>query len=225
MGAKTWIVTQSNRNPRERLASRPPLDNVATTSLVASVFPDRTFDAPLSADLSFTSPSEGTVVAGSFGELNILISNEFAIDRPSELRPTFIAAEGLTVLHASLSVVDWFALAIWKDGQLQRSLSVAPDSGVIEDLGERLAFELPYWEGEHPAVDPEEQEEEAYPLPFHPLEMSDAALGELFGFQLEGLVDDSRLAPEQIRMLRFLPHGSSQSPSSSKTKTWWKFWQ
>jgi hypothetical protein len=33
------------------------------------------------------------------------------------------------------SVVDWFAYAVWIDGQLRRSLSLSPDSGIMEIVG------------------------------------------------------------------------------------------
>ena len=108
------------------------------------------------------------------------------------------------------SVVDWFAYAIWKDGKLQRSLSLSPDSGVLEDIGPRLPFEEPYWAGDHPALDPEE-EESAYPFAFHPLELGEAALLELVGYQLEGV--DGRVEPEEIPLMRF-----------KRSKSWWKFW-
>jgi hypothetical protein len=88
------------------------------------------------------------------------------------------------------SVVDWFAYAIWTpDGQLRRSLSLAPDDGIYENLGEPLPFERPYWAGEHPLeVD---EDEEPYSLPFHPLELAEDALRTFFGFNFEGyLLDD-----------------------------------
>lgn len=71
---------------------------------------------------------------------------------------------------------------------LVRSLSLAPDYGIIENIGDPLPFELPYWRGEHPAgPDP-------YPLPFHPLQLGERALVGLFGFYAEGLLDST--APE-----------------------------
>ncbi|WP_405525285.1 DUF6928 family protein [Streptomyces canus] len=36
------------------------------------------------------------------------------------------------------SVVGWFAFAAWGDGRLLRSLSLSPDSGIIENGGEPL---------------------------------------------------------------------------------------
>ena len=110
------------------------------------------------------------------------------------------AAEGRYVyLHAMHSVVDWFAYAIWKDGELIRALSVSPDNGVIEDVGPHRAFEEPFWNGERPA-DPEDPED-GYPLPFHPLELGEAALLDLFGYQLEGA--DGGLDPFEVPMCRF----------------------
>lgn len=52
------------------------------------------------------------------------------------------------------SVVDWFAFAVWTDGELVRSLSISGGEGrIIEDIGQRLSFEPPYWEGTHPVDD------------------------------------------------------------------------
>jgi hypothetical protein len=82
---------------------------------------------------------------------------------------------------------------------------LSPDDDIIEDIGVRLPFEESYWNGEHPAEDPDEElaEEERYPLPFHPLELGEAALREFFGYQLEGYVDLELLRPETVPLLRF----------------------
>jgi hypothetical protein len=115
-------------------------------------------------------------------------------------------------LHAMHSVVDWFAYATWANGKLVRSLSLSPDSGIMEDFGQHLSFEEPYWAGAHPAVD--DDEENAYPFPFHPLELGEAALKDQFGYQLEGYIDASLLEPESIPLVRYKRSRSS----------WWKFW-
>lgn len=100
------------------------------------------------------------------------------------------------------SVVDWFAFAVWRAGQLERSLSLSPDSGVLEDIGAKMAFELPYWAGEHPAVDAND-EDDVYPFPFHPLDLGEAALAEFFGYQLEGFIDESMFEPDEIALMRY----------------------
>ena len=117
----------------------------------------------------------------------MLCTGEVALDRPSELDPRFLA-EGsgrTTYVHAMHSVVDWFALGVWgPDGRLLRALSVSGESGeIVEDVGERLPFERPFWAGDFPAT---EDDEEDVPFPFHPLELGEAALEHLFGFVVEG---------------------------------------
>ncbi|MBK8018139.1 MAG: hypothetical protein IPK20_16380 [Betaproteobacteria bacterium] len=206
---------------RQTLAAMPTPDKAATESFVASVFPDANFGDPSGADLSCTYVRGDTVIAGCFPGLRILGASEVAIDRPSRLPSKFIAAQGTTLLHAMHSVVDWFAFAIWEDGVLRRSLSVSPDNGVIEDVGERFAFETPYWDGAHPAVDPQE-ESGSYPLAFHPLELGEATLREFLGFELEGYVDPALLKPEHIAMFKFEP--SKSTPVLLDAKPWWKFW-
>ena len=109
------------------------------------------------------------------------------------------------------SVVDWFAFAHWQNGELQRSLSISPDGGIIEDLGDRKLFEEPYWEGKHPAVDPEDEDD--YPLSFHPLELGEEALAEFFGYQLEGLAEKQLFEPDDVSLLAF-----------KRKKSKWKLW-
>lgn len=227
MGAKTCIVVQSQHDVRTILAEYPELDDATTGQFVASLFPGVQFLPPRPTDLSDTYVWDNSVVAGCFSGLRIVVTGEVAVDRPSELDTRFIAKSGTTILHAMHSVVDWFAFAVWQDGRLIRSLSVSPENGVIEDIGERLAFEMPYWNGAHPAVDPAE-EQAGYPLPFHPLDLGAAALPEFFGFQLEGVVDTSLLPPERIRLLRFgnpnKAPGHKAMNAAPPVRPWWKFW-
>ncbi len=110
------------------------------------------------------------------------------------------------------SVIDWLAFAKWEGGELRRSLSLSPDSGIIEDIGEKFDFEAPYWNGEHPAIDPEEEEDE-YPFKFHPLELGEEALKQFFGYQLEGIVNDALIEPEKITLFGY-----------KRAKPWWKIW-
>jgi len=123
---------------------------------------------------------------GCFPGVSILAAKDFGIDYPSKLPATFISTGGSRTiyLHAMHSVVDWFAFAQWFNGKLVRSLSLSPDNGIREDIGQRLPFEEPVWSGQNPvAVDDGDDD---YPLPFHPLELREAPLKEVFGYQLEG---------------------------------------
>ncbi len=95
------------------------------------------------------------------------------------------------VLHAMHRVVDWLAFGVREDGRLIRSLSLSPGSGIDENIGEPLPFEMPYWAGQRRAeVIPWPGEDgEPYALPFHPLQMGEDALRSLCGFIVEGRPD------------------------------------
>ncbi len=216
MGAKTWMLVYADANAREALRAKPQLDREATQRLAGALFPGEKLTPAGDGDLSYTCPPDNELHIGCFPGVSVVAAKEFGIDYPSRLAPRFLATGGggIITLHAMHSVVDWFAYAQWSNGKLLRSLSLSPDSGILEDIGQRLPFEEPYWSGKHPAVDGDE-EDEAYPFPFHPLDLGEAALRELFGYVLEGPVDASLLEPESIHLVRY----KRSRPS------WWKFWR
>lgn len=207
MGAKTWMLVYADGNARELLATRPTLNRDATARLAAQLFPKDRLEPLDDGDLLYTCPPDDELHIGCFPGLSIIAAKEFGIDYPSRLDRHFLqeAGSGNIYLHAMHSVVEWFAFAVWRDGKLQRSLSLSPGSGVLEDIGERLSFELPYWAGEHPAVKPEDEGEgdPPYPFPFHPLELGEAASEEFFGYHIEGRIDPSLLKPELIPLACF----------------------
>lgn len=213
MGAKTWMLVYANGDPRVALRTMPSLDIEASFQLATSLFPRERLAEIGRGDLSLTCPPDDEIHVGQFGDVAVVAAKEFGIDYPSRLGQRFLAQAPFadTYLHAMHSVVDWFAFAQWKGGRLVRSLSLSPDSGVLENFGSTLAFEQPYWSGEHPAVDPED-DPSSYPFSFHPLELGDAALRAMFGYQLEGMIDDSLLEPESIELVRL-----------KRSRTWWKF--
>ena len=212
MGAKTWMLVHANTNVAETLSGRPPLDRDATLLLAASLFSKYKLEPIGQGDISFTCPPDNEVHIGCFPSVSILAATEFAIDYPSRLSASFVSPEygGTVYLHAMHSVVDWFAFTQWVNGRLIRSLSVSPDSGILEDIGKRLAFEEPFWSGQNPVTSDGDDE---YPLPFHPLEMGEAALKEFFGYQLEGFGDPPPLQPESIPLVKF-----------KRGRPRWKFW-
>jgi hypothetical protein len=93
-------------------------------------------------------------------------------------------------------VVDFLAFGLWRDGRLVRALSISPDNGIQEQIGVPLAFESPYWTGQK-AVEVDEGEE-PYPLPFHPLELSEASMLQHLGFQFEGGIENWVCDPDDI---------------------------
>lgn len=228
MGAKTWMLVLGHGDIAAQLAARPALDRKATEALAAQLFPGTALTPLPDGSLGWTSPPRHELLAGCLGDgvqrVTVLAHEAFALDRPSQLDPRFLNATGATtvVLHAMHSVVDWFAFAVWQDGRLVRSLSLSPDSGVIEDIGERLPFEQPFWQGQHPVDDPDDLAagEPPYPLPFHPLELGEAALQHCLGYQLEGIVDAKGLDPDAVPLMRFALGGvAGAAPTAPTTPT------
>jgi hypothetical protein len=152
MGAKTWMLVYTDGIAGEILRSGHELDREATTKFARKMFPSEKLEPLDDGCLAFTCPADNELIVGCFPGLSIVAAAEFGLDYPSKLPAAFVeAAPGQTIcLHAMHSVVDWFAYAVWKDGKLQRSLSLSPDSGIMEDIGARLAFEEPYWAGSIP---------------------------------------------------------------------------
>jgi hypothetical protein len=214
MGAKTWMLVYADGDAATALSSEPQLDLAATLQLASNLFPTEKLEQMGAGSLSYTCPPDDEIHIGCFPGVAVVAAKEFGGDYPSRLSPRFLKVfpERSVLLHAMHSVVDWFAFAKWSQGRLVRSLSLSPDSGVLEDIGAKLPFEQPFWAGEHPAVDPDE-EPEGYPLPFHPLELGEEALLNLFGYQLEGPI--AGFDPESIPLMRL----------KRLQRRSWKFWQ
>ena len=214
MGAKTWMIVYADTSARDALGVRPQLNREATLKLAVALFPKEELVPLDDGDLCYTCPPNNEICIGCFPGVSVVAAKEFGIDHPSKLPARFIEAGGggTVTFHAMHSVVDWFAYAQWANGRLIRSLSLSPDSGILEDIGPRLSFEEPYWAGQHPAV--EDEEADAYPFPFHPLELGEAALAALFGYQLEGAMDATLLEPEVVRLARY-----------KRSRSFWRLWR
>lgn len=214
MGAKTWMLVYSQGPAKDILKSRPMLNREKTLALAQELFPDHALEPIEDGSLDYTSPPRKDIYAGCFEGLIIIAAKEFQIDYPSRLPSRFLdIADGMTVhLHYMYSIVDWFAFALWENATLTRSLGVSPDTGVKEDIGERLAFEEPFWAGKHPVGEPGDEGE--YPLNFHPLELGEAALESFFGYVMEGYPQPDHVQPEEITLMGF----------RRKARQWWKFW-
>lgn len=214
MGAKTWMLVYSNGDPSASLKENTSLDKKATARLIEKLFPEEKLESIEAGNLSYTNPPDDVIYAGCFGDVSVIAAKEFAGDYPSKVDSRFIDTSlGKVIhLHAMHSSVDWFAFAKWENGRLIRALSLSPETDVLEDIGERLEFEVDYWEGKYPAVDPEDEEDE-YPFVFHPLDLGEAALKSFFGYQLEGCADNLLLEAEEISLLGYRRLGA---------KPWWK---
>ncbi len=215
MGAKTWMLVYADGDPMPHLRTAHAYDQEQSLELARGLFPKDKLEVSGQSDLSYTCPDDDKIIVGSFQNVAVVAAKEFGIDYPSRLPKHFVDKSPYrnVYLHAMHSTVDWFAFAHWSNGKLIRSLSLSPDSGVLEDVGPRLDFEEPYWAGQHPALDPME-DPSSYPFVFHPLELGEATLAAFFGYQLEGFVDQSLLEPESIPLLQL-----------QRKRPKWKFWQ
>jgi hypothetical protein len=212
VGAKTWMLVYSTAKVAEALRWGSQLDRDGTLKLATSLFPKDQLELIGEGDLSYTCPPDDELHIGCFPTVSIVAAKEFGIGYPSELPASFISygGSGTIYLHAMHSVVDWFAFAQWSNGKLMRSLSLSPDNGVLENIGQRLPFEEPFWSGRHPVG---HDGEDDYPLPFHPLDLGEAALKEFFGYQLEGIIDPELLQPESVPLIKY-----------KRKRSRWKFW-
>ena len=200
MGAKTALLAYSAKDSVESLRQARDFDPEATRALVAATHPAWEGAASSQGNLfDDCYPPEGTVYAGSFPGIDILCDRDVMDYQPSEFPARYLdaAAGRRVILHAMHSVTDTFAYAIWDNGSLVRSLCLSPDDGIVENIGDPLPFEAPYWAREHPAG-------ERYPLAFHPLELGgDAALRALFGFILEGKRQPTDIDAGSVKLVGF----------------------
>jgi hypothetical protein len=188
MGATDWMIFYADRDIPSVLRDRPSLDRGATDALVRALYPNHEVTATADGSLEQANARDGQVLAAVWPGVAIVSADELGIDFPSRLDRRFLeVGRGRTIyLHAMHSVVDWFAYAVWEpSGQLRRALSLSPDHGIMENIGDPLPFESAYWAGQRPAV--EDDEEDEYPFVFHPLDLAEEAMRTLFGFVYEGL--------------------------------------
>lgn len=202
MGAKTWMLVSSDGNAKDQLAGQPSLNRKASMELAKRLFPTADLEEGEEGSLSYTNPEDEEVLVGHFGNVAVVAAMEFGIDYPSKLPSHFLQnmPHPVIVLHAMHSAVDWFAFAVWENGKLRRALSLSPDSGILEDIGERFPFELPYWNGERRLES--EDREGGYPFVFHPLELAEEALSFFYGYTLEGgAITEGVYDPEDVPLL------------------------
>ncbi|MFB8756609.1 DUF6928 family protein [Streptomyces nigra] len=208
MGAKTGLLVYADSDVPGLLRRVGAADPDRTVTMMRRLYPGWEIEECEGSTLwDGVYPPKGTAYAASWPGVDVVGDQRVMIDAPSQLPEHLVAASAgrRLVLHAMHSVVDWLAFAVWEDGRLVRSLSLSPDSGIIENVGEPLPFELPYWAGDRPAdvIPWPEEDEEPYPLPFHPLELGEDALRALCGFIQEGHPEPDDVDADNIRLHGF----------------------
>ncbi|WP_437004651.1 DUF6928 family protein [Streptomyces sp. enrichment culture] len=208
MGAKTGLLVYADGDAPEALRGVGAAGLDRTVAMMRRLHPGRRIEECEGSTLwDGVYPPKGTTYAASWPGVDVIGDQRVMIDAPSQLPGHLVAASAgrRLVLHAMHSVVDWLAFAVWEDGRLVRSLSLSPDSGIIENFGEPLPFELPYWAGDRPAdvISWPDEDEETYPLPFHPLELGEDALRALCGFVKEGRPEPDDVDADTVRLHGF----------------------
>jgi hypothetical protein len=218
MGAKTALLAFTNGDIRPALRGATRSDLAEAEAFVRQAHPGYAVEAIGEGTLDEgVYPPDDAAYATILAGAELIGDQRFMLDRPSELPGHLVAMGGgrRIILHAMHSVVDWLAFAVWEDGTLIRSLSLSPDGGIEENIGDPYDFELPYWAGQHPVEPmPGWPNQEPYPLPFHPLELGEDALRALFGFILEGYPSPDDIEPENVHMHQFRvadPAGEEQA--------------
>lgn len=223
MGAKTALLAFVDGDLRPALLGATRAARSQVEELVRRVHPgyrvvaedETTLDGGVYPPDDVTA---ATVLAGA----ELICDRRLVLDRPSEL-PEHLLAMGAgrrVIMHGMHSVVDWLCFAVWEDGRLIRSLSLSPDSGILENIGEPFEFERPYWAGEH-TVEPMPgwPSDGPYPLPFHPLDLGEDALRALFGFILEGRPDLEDVDADAVHLHSFRvtdPSGEQQAERAAE---------
>jgi hypothetical protein len=211
MGAKAGILALGGGDMVAALRLQPRADPARTRALIGDVFPGYQVEPAKGRPLSgSTYPDDDIVYALSAPGIDIMCDKRFMIRKPSEL-PVHVlglAAGRRVVLCEMHSVDDSFGYAIWSGGELMRSLSVSLPGGIVEDTGEPLEFERPFWARRRAFV-------ESHPgaLGFHPLDLGDQAMRFLFGFAVEGS-PTREVDADQIAMLGYRvtdPAGAEQA--------------
>ncbi|WP_327008857.1 hypothetical protein OHA72_17335 [Dactylosporangium sp. NBC_01737] len=218
MGAKTGILAFWDGDLVGRLRRRPVADAGLTRALVERILPGYRVEPIDGCPLDeATYPPDDIMYALSVPGLDIACDQRLMHLQPSEL-PGHLLRLGdgrHGALHAMHSVSDYLTYATWAGGVLTRSLSLSPDGGIVENIGEPLPFEATYWAGEHPVEHvPGWPVEGPYPLPFHPLDLGEDALRHLYGFILEGRHLDDDVPAREIGLLGFRvtdPTGAEQA--------------
>lgn len=213
MGAKAWMLVYSNGDIPARWSTNPAPDKHLDRELLRALFPDKKFTELESKTLADCYPDSGVVQIANLGDMVIVATDKVALDNPSKISAHLTQYKNYpyTYAFAMHSVVDWFAFAVWHKGQLQRALSVSPDSGIIEDLGEHFPFEMDYWAGKHSDLEATEELGENA-LQYHPLEFGEAVFLHFLGYQFEGADADFSVDPFSVSMHCY------------KAKPWWQFW-
>ncbi|MER7274527.1 hypothetical protein ABT369_08730 [Dactylosporangium sp. NPDC000244] len=223
MGAKTALLAFTDGGLRPALRGAVRSEPAQVIDRVRELHPGYEVTAIGDGSLGdYAYPPDDTSYATVLAGAELFCDRRLICDRPSQLPDRLLEAGAgrRIIMHGMHSASDWLCFAVWDNGDLVRSLSVSPDGGIGENIGEPFEFELPYWAGAHP-VEPAFPDSGPYPLPFHPLELGEDALRALFGFILEGRPDPDDIDPFDVHLHAFRvadPTGREQAEREARMR-------
>ncbi|BEL04605.1 hypothetical protein Q0Z83_027960 [Actinoplanes sichuanensis] len=224
MGAKTALLAFAEGDLRPTLREAVRSDPTVVLERVRELHPEYEVTPVGDGSLGdYSHPPDDTGYATILPGAELYCDRRLVWDPPSQIpAPLLRAAAGRRIImHGMHSVSDRLSFAVWENGELVRALSMAPDGGIGENIGEPYDFELPFWAGEHP-VEPVFSED-PYPLPFHPLDLGEEVLRAFFGFILEGVPGDVDPFDVPLHGFRIAdPTGREQAERESRMEEIWK---
>lgn len=153
MGAKTEMLAFAAGDIADVLHRPGVSDPAAAEELVRRLAPGWQVEPAEGESLAeATYPPEDTVYGLSIPGLDLVCGLGY-LRRSGSSLPEHVLEEGVgrrIVVHRMHSGVDGCEFALWSEGVLVRAIGIDGVNGVVEDIGDPLPFEAPFWSGRHP---------------------------------------------------------------------------
>lgn len=192
MGFSGIFFAISDKAPREDVWSQPESGRARAEEVMQQLFGDR-YEYSKESDVYSATLSGDRLWVGNWGNTTIVAGDYGDSAPPLELPEGFGTWE--LMLQSS---VDAFGFVVKGGPWGDRELEMDPDNGTNFQetmTGKPLPFEEPYFRGEHSMYDEDEAPEDQYPLPFHPLDLGNAAMLWSFGIEAETPPRDDVMTP------------------------------
>ncbi|MGV0397390.1 DUF6928 family protein [Corynebacterium suicordis] len=192
MGFSGRFFAISDKTPREDVWSQPEGGRGRAEEMMQHLFGD-TYAYSKESDVYDVTRSGDRLWIGNWGSTTIVAGDWGNSTPPVDLSEGFGTWE--LIIESSVDAFGYFVKGgPWGD----RELEMDPDTGTDFEStmkGKSLPFEEPYFRGDHSMYDEDEDPEDQYPLPFHPLDLGNAALLWAFGIEAETPPNDDVVDP------------------------------
>ena len=193
MGMKALLIAVSDGLPRHDLASQPIGSVDASRQVAESLLPGLVGDQLPDGELSECCYPNSGVYVGTFGGTWLMTSQH---DSLTSWAPTADDRRRNAYRVYMQSTVSLGGFSYWGADGTFREFYGTREKGLLENKGLPLPFERPFWAGDE---DDRVAASFGYDnMPFHPMDLGDAALREFFGFVGEGAPRPDDLDAEEI---------------------------